>query len=441
MGSPQPHQGRHSTASLLNTEYRSFAMKQILAGRQCLRRVSEGRSSIPCGIHYLLMDVSLAGSSVRSALNGQKDVAGLGQVFTPSWLVEEMLALRRNEGSVLEPSAGDGSFMRKLEPSAVGIEIDIAYRGDRRVRAEDFFCHDRGNLYDTIIGNPPYVRFQDIRPETKQRLPAGVFDCRSNLYLFFVWKAIDHLALGGELIFVTPRDFLKATSASALNRRLYKEGSFTHFRELGDQRVFAGFSPNCAVWRWVKGRKTRQTEDGAVFSHSAGQIWFGQPARGRIGDFFEVKVGAVSGADRIFADADKGCTDFVCSRTGMTGEKRRMIYNRYDPALEAHKQSLLARRVRKFGESNWWEWGRLFPRREGERIYVNARTRHSEPFFVCDTQAFDGSVLALFPREELDLNEAASRLNGTSWEDLGFVCDGRLMFTQRSLECAPVSLE
>lgn len=32
------------------------------------------------------------------------------------------------------------------------------------------------------------------------------------------------------------------------------------------------------------------------------------------------------------------------------------------------------------------------------------------------------------------LNLLARKLNGVDWEELGFVCDGRFLFSQRSLE-------
>ena len=35
---------------------------------------------------------------------GLRDVAALGQIFTPEGVVRAMLALRRNHGRVLEPS-------------------------------------------------------------------------------------------------------------------------------------------------------------------------------------------------------------------------------------------------------------------------------------------------------------------------------------------------
>ena len=98
-----------------------------------------------------------------------------------------------------------------------------------------------------------------------------------------------------------------------------------------------------------------------------------------------------------------------------------------------------ARRVRKFDESNWWQWGRHFPINELPRIYVNGRTRRPEPFFLHDCHAFDGSILALFTNnrrmQRRDLIDCTMMLNKeVDWQQLGFVCDGRFIFTQRSLQ-------
>ena len=82
-------------------------------------------------------------------------------------------------------------------------------------------------------------------------------DKRANLYLFFIDKCLRHLKPGGELIFITPRDFLKATSAVKLNRLLAEAGSITDAIELGDARVFADAVPNCLIWRFEKGASAR----------------------------------------------------------------------------------------------------------------------------------------------------------------------------------------
>ena len=50
-----------------------------------------------------------------------------------------------------------------------------------------------------------------------------------------------------------------------------------------------------------------------------------------------------------------------------------------------------------------------------------------------------GSVLAIFPHDAgIALAEFCDALNRVDWEQLGFVCDGRHIFSQRSLENAPL---
>lgn len=369
------------------------------------------------------------------------NVERLGQVFTPPNVVDFMLGLRANAGRTLEPSAGDGAFFLPLRTTGVdctAIEIDRQVAPAGAVIG-DFFAYPLSEQFATIIGNPPYVRYQDVAPATRQRLKSDLFDARSNLFLFFIEKAIRHLQPGGELIFIVPREFIKLTAARKLNAWLYQQGSITHFYETGDVRVFAGATPNCAIFRFEKGRLDRRMADGRIFTEVDGQLMFlRDDYRVRFADVFAVKVGAVSGADHIYTHP-AGNMEFVCSKTVESGETRRMLYGIKHPHLDKHKAELLARRVKHFDESNWWQWGRAFPITEQPRIYVNGRTRKAEPFFLHDCNSFDGSVLALFPKNpriaRRDLIECTMMLNKeVDWQQLGFVCDGRFIFTQRSLQ-------
>ncbi len=370
-----------------------------------------------------------------------RNVEQLGQVFTPANVVDFMLDLCRNSGRILEPSAGDGAFFSRLQQrqvNCVGIEIDrrVAPAG---ARVEDFFDYPLSEQFDSIIGNPPYVRFQDVAADTCKKLKSDLFDGRSNLFLFFIEKCIRHLKPGGELVFIVPREFIKLTAAKKLNAWLYAQGSITHFYETGDVRVFGGHTPNCAIFRFEKGRRDRRMEDGRRFTEVDGQLMFlRDDYKVRFADVFTVKVGAVSGADHIY-NHPAGNMEFVYSKTVDSGETRRMLYGIKHPHLDKHKDELLGRRVRTFDESNWWQWGRAFPISEHPRIYVNGRTRKAEPFFLHDCNSFDGSVLALFTKNQRiarrDLIECAMMLNKeVDWQELGFVCDGRFIFTQRSLQ-------
>jgi adenine-specific DNA-methyltransferase len=370
-----------------------------------------------------------------------RNVEQLGQVFTPPRVVDFMLDLCRNRGRALEPSAGDGAFLAQLRarhPDCVGIEIDprVAPPG---AEVCDFFDYPLSEEFDIIVGNPPYVRYQDVAVDTKKQLKSELFDARSNLFLFFIEKCVRHLKPGGELVFIVPREFIKLTAARKLNAWLYAQGSITDFFETGDTRVFDEHTPNCAIFRFEKGRMERRMADGRVFTEVDGQLMFLRDNYSvRFADVFSVKVGAVSGADRIFTHP-KGNMEFVCSKTVDTGETRRMLYGIKHPHLEKHKTELLERRVRHFDESNWWQWGRAFPINLHPRIYVNGRTRRADPFFLHDCNAFDGAVLALFTRNRRmprrELIECTLMLNReVDWQELGFVCDGRFLFTQRSLQ-------
>jgi len=389
------------------------------------------------------------------------DIETLGQVFTPPAVVDAMLALRQNKGRVLEPSCGNGVFSKKI-PGCVAIELDRNHAPVGSLNI-DFFAFPDSEQFETIIGNPPYVRYQDIPAETKRLINSELFDLRSNLYLFFIEKAIHHLAPRGELIFITPRDFMKTTSSVRMNKWLYSHGTITHAIELGDARVFAGAVPNCLIWRYEKGNTNRSVLYAEIgnkddlasslsqpkwkerhFVEVSGHLMFSRDLHAlHMKDIASVKVGAVSGADDIYADEKFGTLDFVCSATAKTGSTRKMIWvgkNDGPPdCLLTHKERLISRRIRSFDESNWWQWGRGYPITADPRVYVNGKTRNAEPFFLHDCKNFDGSVLALFPHNRnIDLRAFRDALNGVKWDELGFVCDGRFLFSQRSLENAPL---
>lgn len=275
------------------------------------------------------------------------NVEGLGQVFTPANVVDVMLSLRRRRGRVLEPSCGDGAFSKRI-PGCVAIELDrsVAPAGSMVM---DFFAYPTSERFSTIIGNPPYVKYQDIDRSTRPLLDGSMFDGRSNLALFFIAKAVEHLKPGGELIFIVPREFIKLTAAQKMNRWLFEHGTITHWVETGDTRLFQGAVPNCAIFRYELGNFSRRTQyrtwqtnwEDREFAEFSGQLAFTRTHLSvPLTTLFDVKVGAVSGADDLFLHPD-GNLDFVCSKTIDTGETRRMLYNVKHPSLKRHEALLL----------------------------------------------------------------------------------------------------
>jgi len=93
----------------------------------------------------------------RSAVKSRQRVADHGEVFTPAWLIEDMLNLVREESEridarVLEPACGSGNFLvpvlrRKLRTSEARRDLVAAAPATLAVDAESAMrTSDPGNL-------------------------------------------------------------------------------------------------------------------------------------------------------------------------------------------------------------------------------------------------------------------------------------------------------
>ena len=351
--------------------------------------------------------------------------------------MDKCISLIKNKnGRLLEPSCGAGAFNKVKNKNSVFLEIDPKVVSSDDVIVMDFFDYPEEEKFDTIIGNPPYVDNSLFQVKHKTAIKV-----QANLYLYFIEKCIKHLKDGGELIFIVPRDFIKLTSAKVVNKLLFKTGTITDFYDYGDERLFDGACPNVCIFRFEKGNFSRKTNtfDGEYqFAESDGLISFIKEGQNeRLGDYFDIKVGAVSGADRYFVH-DNG-VEFVYSKTRSDGSLRKMIYQKEDDALLKYKEKLISRGIKTFDEKTWFMWGRPVDFREGEpRIYVNCKTRVASPFFTNKCDRWDGSLLALFPKKKMDLNKAVAALNSLDWNALGFMTGGRYIFAQKSLLEAPI---
>ena len=366
-------------------------------------------------------------------------VKELGQVFTPKNIVDQMYGLTINKGRLLEPSCGHGAFFdyKSSFKDKVAIELDSDICPSYALNM-DFFDYDPSEKFDLIIGNPPYVGYSNISPETKEKFSKNsLVDGRGNLCWKFIEKCYHHLTDQGEIIFIVPLELFKATSALKLNNLLATTGAFSHIIHMGE-KAFPGFSPNTVIFRYQKGVKQGKVLVNNInknIQNLSGQLIFVQDSYTiPFTDYFYVKVGGASGADKIF-EHEKGNLDFVVSSTATTGTTKRMFYNTPHPYLEDYKEQLLARRVKSFNENNWYEWGRKFFNSEDKRVYVNVKTRNSNRFFYHPCKNYSGSILGIFIKDATtDPELVAELLNAVDWKELGFFSEGRYSFTQRSLE-------
>ena len=235
-----------------------------------------------------------------------------GAFFTPDEITRFMAnwAIRTPGDRVLEPSAGDAAFLvaavdrlRELNshkdsrPTVDGVEIHahsarVAQQrvreagGKAQIRHSDFFTVAPEPIYDTVIGNPPYIRYQDFSGESRARsreaaLRGGVSltGLASSWAAFTIHSAM-FLKQGGRLGLVLPAELLSVNYAAPVRRFL-----FNRFRDvqlvLFDEQVFPEAEADVVLLLadgYLEGpahhATIRQSKNAAdLASLGAGQVW------------------------------------------------------------------------------------------------------------------------------------------------------------------------
>ena len=130
-----------------------------------------------------------------------------------------------------------------------------------------------GGGFDAIVGNPPY----DVLSEketghdlsalkaflSSQRVYEPSFRGKNNLYKLFVCRAMDLLADGGRLGFITPMAILGDDQAASLRRMVFTAGAFTSIdafpqKDDASRRIFPEAKLSTAVFTVAK------TDDAAL---------------------------------------------------------------------------------------------------------------------------------------------------------------------------------
>lgn len=203
-----------------------------------------------------------------------------GGYYTPLPIAELLMRWVLSQGArtLLEPSCGDGVFLRalhahllaaprlsRLTVDAVEIEAEEAAKSAReserlracgveaRVIQHDIFRwlteDNAGRQWDAILGNPPYIRYQyfekaqrDLAEQVFQR--AGVpFSRRTNAWASLVLACVTHLKPGGCLALVLPAELLYIQHAGGLRQLLEREMetiTLLHIREMVFPDVLQG---------------------------------------------------------------------------------------------------------------------------------------------------------------------------------------------------------
>jgi adenine-specific DNA-methyltransferase len=213
----------------------------------------------------------LQGSSNRGAgMFEESAQKARGAFFTPPEISQFLVnwAIRSSSDHVLEPSCGDAAFLipaagrlralgaKQIASQLHGIDIHPPSVAGARsllkglglaatVETGDFFDQLPEPNFDAVVGNPPFVRYQDFSGAARTKslraaLSHGVrLSALASSWAAFTIHASEFLSDSGRLGLVLPAELLSVNYASEVRRFLL--GRFAKVRlVLFEQLVFPG---------------------------------------------------------------------------------------------------------------------------------------------------------------------------------------------------------
>lgn len=222
----------------------------------------------------------------------------LGQVYTPEWVVIEILDLvnYRTEkilsSYILEPSCGDGAFLIEivkryifeakkqnlsndeikngLEKYIYGIELDecehqkcIGNLNEIVKSSINFKCLNWNILnentlhifknylsfFDYIVGNPPYIRIHNLDLATRSLLKENFqfSEGTIDIYLSFFEMSFQMIKPDGFIGFITPNSYLHNSSYTKFREYLKNKKAINTLIDFKANKVFKGFSTYTAI--------------------------------------------------------------------------------------------------------------------------------------------------------------------------------------------------
>jgi len=354
------------------------------------------------------------------------NIKNFAQYFTTNDILKKKIVefIRNKPNVILEPSVGRGDLLHAVQTyyktdNISNIHFDC-YEIDKTIsflkfidskkrkklktsiHYTDFLNENITKKYKTIIGNPPFLRTKN-----------------GNMCMFFFKKCIELLEPGGEIIFVLPSDFFKLTSTEVINKIILNHGKITDIFHPNREDLFKNVNIDVLVMRFCLDKSLPNTvsynEIQKQVHNNDGMVVFTEiklvepVMKIFLGQIFNIYVGLVSGRESIFKQ-------YFGNMKILNDENRIVKYvyadkypsgiKKIDTWLFKNKKQLLERRIRKFNEKNWFEWGAprnisIMKKHFGEPcIYIRMQTRKKKVAFVGTIQYFGAQLIMLQPKPE-----------------------------------------
>ncbi|XZO04224.1 MAG: Eco57I restriction-modification methylase domain-containing protein [Microcoleus sp.] len=115
-----------------------------------------------------------------------------------------------------------------------------------------------GDGFDIVIGNPPYIRIQELDKKLSTNFKNSYNTAFKNydIYVLFIERAVEDLIKSsGNVCFINPTKFIKSDYGTKLKELIYKKSLLELFIDLTDVEVFDSAITYTGIFLFSKGKK------------------------------------------------------------------------------------------------------------------------------------------------------------------------------------------
>lgn len=202
-----------------------------------------------------------------------------GAFFTPTYVVDFIIkeVSPKNNDKCLDPSCGCGAFLiglveyyqknfkksikETIKENIYGSDIlsynvkrskiilslygllhnEIIEESDLNIYNQDSLKANWKNKFEVIVGNPPYVKFQDLSDENRAYLTNNWKSIGSGTFnLYFAFFELGHKLLteNGKLGYITPNNYFTSLAGMSLRQYFLQNKCITRIVDFRHKKVF-----------------------------------------------------------------------------------------------------------------------------------------------------------------------------------------------------------
>ncbi|WP_248513280.1 Eco57I restriction-modification methylase domain-containing protein [Sporosarcina sp. NCCP-2222] len=132
------------------------------------------------------------------------------------------------------------AYKENVDVEKINLNI-ICYDSTEKDAIKQFSKEDVNDGFDCIVGNPPYIKIQDLDVKMRNKLKKNFITTTSgsiNIYFAFIELGVNYLNQEGTLGYIVPNHFLKMKSAQPLRDFLIKNNLIKQIIDFKDCQLF-----------------------------------------------------------------------------------------------------------------------------------------------------------------------------------------------------------